>query len=67
MIAFLIALCIGSALAGAAYWSYEIVVDVNHLQKDVCLLDGRVAENSILINSMMSNVTVPSVQQPNDC
>lgn len=49
--AFIIALAIGSALAGAAYWSYEVVVVVNRLQTDVCILDDSVRANTAKLNN----------------
>jgi hypothetical protein len=49
---FAIALAIGVALAGAAYWSWEVVVVVQHLQTDVCLMDDQIRSNTAKLNHM---------------
>lgn len=50
--AFIAAVAIGTALAGAAYWSWEIVVIVNHLRSDVCELDDQIRANTAVTNHM---------------
>jgi len=51
---FLIAFAVGIALAGAAYWSYEVVVLTRHLQTDICELDDQVRANTSVVNNLPS-------------
>jgi hypothetical protein len=63
IVTFIVALAVGIALAGAAYWSWEVLVVVRHLQNDVCILDDQVRANSARLNHM----PVPPARQLQGC